>query len=423
LRSLALKNLTSRPARTILTASGIAIGITALTLMLSLSEGLKTAAIQGFTSNSALTQLTVQEKPQNTVMSIFPVNGHNLIDQAVLNDISRLDHVKTVYPEMIYSSVSSLEVSWLSQGLQTDAMVFGVPYDFIADEYKGSRESWDDAVTPYPALISKKIMDIYNFTVAPASGLPTLSENDLHSVDVKILPGQSTFFPSSATPADAIPAQIIGFSGKTSLVGITIPLNAVRQMNLARDPKYTDRYIHLYVQVDNAANVEGVRSRIRDMGLDAISPVAEIQTISENMTIVEIGLGMVGLIILIVAGLMIASTFLSAVGERKHEIGLFRALGASKSDIRKIFLYEAAILGLGGGLAGIIIAIITALTTNKLILDAIPEISFKPDSLFSYNPWMFILILCFSIILSVFFAFIPAGMAARLNPLDALTQE
>jgi ABC-type antimicrobial peptide transport system permease subunit len=420
---LALKNLKSRPARTILTASGIAIGVAALTLMISLSEGLKTAAFEGFSANSALTRLTVQEKPQSNMLSLFPINGRNRIDRAVMEKIGGFEHVKNVYPEMIFNSVSSLEVSWLGQGLQTDSMVFGVPYDYISDEYKGTRESWDDSAAPYPALISKKIMDIYNFTVAPASGLPAVSENDIQSVDVSIIPGQSTFFPQTSTPAAAVPTRIVGFSGKTSLVGITIPLNAVRKMNIVKDPAYEDRYIRLYIQVDKAENVEPVRGKIQTMGLDALSPVDEIKTISEDMLVIEIGLGMVGMIILIVAGLMIASTFLSATAERKHEIGLFRALGAAKSDIRKIFLSEAAFIGLGGGLIGIFVAIIAALATNRLILNAIPEISFKPDSLFSYNSLIFGLILVFSVGLSVVFAFIPASMAARLNPLEALTQE
>ena len=391
--------------------------------MISLSEGLKTAAFEGFATDSALTRLTVQEKPQGTVLSLFPVNDRNRIDNSVMEKIGGIEHVKNIYPEMIFASVSSLQVSWLGQGLQTDSMVFGVPYDYIADEYKGTSESWDNSATPYPAMVSKKIMDIYNFTVAPASGLPAISENDLHSVDISILPGQSTFFPQTGAPATAVPARIIGFSDKTSLVGITIPLNAVRKMNQEKDPAYTDLYIRLYVQVDKAENVEPVREKIRDMGLDAVSPIEEIKTISENMLIIEIGLGMVGMIILIVAGLMIASTFLSAAAERKHEIGLFRALGATRTDIRKIFLSEAAFIGLGGGLIGIIVAIIAALTTNRLILDAIPEISFKPDSLFSYNPLIFGSILIFSVGLSVIFAFIPASLAARLNPLEALTQE
>jgi len=423
LRHLALKNLASRPWQTILTASGIAIGITALTLMLSLSEGLKKAVLRDLNTNGAMTQLTVQEKPRDTVMSIFPIGERNLIDQTILNKIRQLEHVQAVYPEMIFTKVSSLEISWLNQKLQTDAMIFGVPYDFIADEYNGSRASWENSALPYPALISTKIMDIYNLTIASAIGLPTLSKNNLRSIDIKILPGQSTFFPSSSPSATAIPARITGFSSKTSLVGITVPLNAVRQMNTAYDPQYTDRFIRLYVQIDNAANIETVKSKIRQMGLDAISPLAEIQTISANMTILEIGLGMVGLIILIVAGLMIASTFLAAVRERKDEIGLFRALGATKSDIIKIFLYEAAILGLGGGATGILIAIITALSTNQLILNFIPALSFKPNSLFSYNPAMFMLILVFSVILSMLFAFIPAKLAAQLNPLEALTRE
>jgi len=422
--TLAIKNLKSRKARSALTVAGIAIGIASLTLMLALSEGLKQAAFNNIGGNGALTQLTVQPKPEKgSLLKLLPVGGKQSISPQIAGQIGNLPHVAKIYPEMIFANISSLQVSIASSGMQTDTMIFGVPYEYISGDANVSKSDWEKATPPYPALVSKKILDIYNFTIAPTSGLPTVSEKDLSGVDVTLLPGESTFFPQTGKTTNPVTARIIGFSDKTSLVGVTIPLEAVRQMNVQRDPAYTDNYLRLHVQVDRAENVATVRDGINRLGLDAVSPLEEIKTISDNFLVVEIGLGLISLIILFVAGLMIANTFLSAVSERKHDIGLFRALGATRSDIRKLFLAEASVIGLIGGMTGIFIGAVGGLIINNLLLKALPEMSFKPDTLFIFNPLSLLFTLTLAIMLSTFFALIPAVTASRLNPLEALTKE
>jgi putative ABC transport system permease protein len=420
---LALKNLKSRKARTALTAAGIAIGIASLTLTLALGEGLRQAAFRNLGGDGALTQLTVQLKPEKgTLLKLLPLGQKQMISPQQLEQVRGLAHVKEVWPEMIFANISSLQVSVTEAGLQTDSMIFGVPYGYVAQDVKGSAQSWDKAGPPYPALISQKILDIYNFTVAPTSGLPTISEKDLGNIDITLLPGQSTFFPQLGQTVSPVSARIIGFSDKTSLVGVTIPLEAVRQMNLQANPSYTDTYLRLHVQVDKAENVATVRDGINRLGLDAVSPLEEIKAISENFLVVEIGLGLIGLIILFVAGLMIASTFLSAVSERSSDIGLFRALGATRSDIRKIFLAEASVIGLLGGVCGILAGIICGLVLENMG-GVVPIASLQSGTLFIFNPLTMLLVLAFAVILSTIFALLPAVSASRLDPLEALSGE
>lgn len=422
--SLALKNLKSRKARSALTVAGIAIGIASLTLMLALSQGLRQAAFNNIGGSGALTQLTVQPKPEKgSLLKILPLGGKQSISPQTAEQIGQLPHVSKIYPEMIFANISSLQVSVAQAGMQTDTMIFGVPYEYIAGDTNLAKTDWDKVNPPYPALVSKKILDIYNFTVAPTSGLPSISEKDLSGVDVTLLPGESTFFPQTGKTTNPVTARIIGFSDKTSLVGVTIPIEAVRQMNLQRDPAYADNYLRLHVQVDKAENVTAVRDSISKLGLDAVSPLEEIKTISDNFLVVEIGLGLISLIILFVAGLMIANTFLSAVSERKHDIGLFRALGATRSDIRKLFLAEASVIGLIGGICGLLTGIVGGLVINNAVLGALPEISFKPDTLFFFNPLSLLLTLILAMVLSTFFALIPAIAASRLDPLESMSKE
>ena len=421
---LALKNLKGQKARTALTTLGITIGIASLVLMLALSEGLKAAAFRGITGKSPLTQLTVQSKSgKGSLLKLIPLDNQNKLTPQTLEAVKNIPHVEKAYPEMIFGNISSLQVLWMGQGLQTDTMIFGVPYEFIAEDFSGTKESWDAASAPYPALVSKKIIDIYNLTVAPATGLPGFTEKDLNGIDVVLLPNESTFFQQLGAAKRTVPARIVSFSDKASLVGITLPLSIVRDLNKETNPDYSENYLRLHVQVDKAENTETVKGQIQKMGFDAVSPLQETRTISENFLVLEMGLGSVSLIILLVAGLMIASTFLSAVSERKHEIGIFRAIGATRGDIKKIFLAEASVIGLLGGISGILTGMAGGLLLDKLTLNSLPEISFKPDTLFIYDPLTLLFVLFFSVILSITFAYIPSVRAAKLNPLEALTQE
>lgn len=417
---LAIRNIANRKTRAILTTIGITIGIASLILMVALSKGLEKAAVQNITGGGSITKLTVQPKVEKVAkaLNLLPL-GQQKITPEIFAQVQNIQHVTSVYPEMIYGNFSSMQISWMGENLQTDMMIFGVPYEFIAGDYKGSKESWDNAAPPYPALISNKIIDIYNFTIAPTSGLPFFTQNDLSGIDVTLLPDESTFFPQTGKTQEQVGAKLVGFSNQTSIVGVTIPIEAVRKLNRQHNPNYTDSFLRLHVQVDSADNVENVREKIMALGFDATSPVEEINTIAENFRTIQLGLGSISLIILFVAGLMIANTFFSAVMERKHEIGIYRALGATRRHIKQIFLLEATIIGLAGGIGGIVIGIIAGLFLNKSILDALANISIKPGTLFVFDPLVSLFAILFSVILSIIFSYIPATFAARLDPLEA----
>lgn len=422
--TLALKNIESRKTRTALTGAGIAIGVALLVLLLGLSDGLREIAFQRITGGSPLTQLTVQTKANGGgILRLLPFDSNRAsITPAQLEKISKIAHVKKAWPEMIFTNISSLRVDWMGETLQTDSMIFGVPYDYIKDDYSGTIDSWDSAkiAATTPALFSKKIIDIYNFTIAPTSGLPAFSGKDLSGVGVTILPNESTFFPQLGTAAVQIPAKLYGFSDKIPLVGITVPIQIVRQMNLQKDPNYKENYLRLHLQVDSAENIEPVRAEIKKMGLEALSLIEEVQTISENFLLLALGLGAISLVVLFIGGLMIASTFLSAVHERKHEIGIFRALGATRSDIRKIFLAEAALIGALGGISGIIIGILGGVVLNQILLSTVGELTVKPSNIILFSAPQIILAFILSVVISLIFAYIPANRASRLQPLEAL---
>jgi ABC-type antimicrobial peptide transport system permease subunit len=113
-------------------------------------------------------------------------------------------------------------------------------------------------------------------------------------------------------------------------------------------------YAGLFVVADGLDNVGGVRNAITAVGYSTSAPENLIASVRRYLHVVEIVLTAVGLIALLVAALGIANAMLAAVRERRREIGVLKAIGARDRDVLRVFVVEAAVLGLLGGALGAI---------------------------------------------------------------------
>ncbi len=128
--------------------------------------------------------------------------------------------------------------------------------------------------------------------------------------------------------------------------------------------------------------------------------------------ILTILLGAIGGISLLVGGIGIMNIMLVSVTERTREIGLRKALGASRRDIRNQFLVEAVVLTTAGGIAGITLGILAGLAVG----------SFSPVKA-SFSPFSIGLALSISMAVGLVFGIYPARRAASLQPITALRSE
>ncbi len=115
---------------------------------------------------------------------------------------------------------------------------------------------------------------------------------------------------------------------------------------------------------------------------------------------------------LVVGGIGVMNIMLVSVKERTREIGLRKALGARRVEIRNQFLYESIVLTMTGGVAGVICGI--------LLSFFIKAISGLPIAI---NPVSIVAALAVSTSVGLFFGIYPASQAAKLNPVDALRYE
>jgi cell division protein FtsX len=118
------------------------------------------------------------------------------------------------------------------------------------------------------------------------------------------------------------------------------------------DDRLSSPYSGVFVVAKGIDRVGEVRAAITRIGYSTTAPENLIATVVRYLHVVEIVLSGIGLIALVIAALGITNALLAAVRERRHEIGVLKAIGARDRDVRRIFLIEATLLGLAGGALG-----------------------------------------------------------------------
>src|SRR5262249_37875853 len=125
--------------------------------------------------------------------------------------------------------------------------------------------------------------------------------------------------------------------------------------------------------------------------------------------------------IMFISAVNISHTFFMMISERRRELGLLRALGASRGDVWMIILGEAAAIGLGAGAVGTAAAIGLAKLIDFLSATPLPDYPFKPSTYFTFSPFLILAALGFAVLFCVLGASLPARRAAKIHPAQALT--
>ncbi len=136
------------------------------------------------------------------------------------------------------------------------------------------------------------------------------------------------------------------------------------------------------------------------------------------ITYVAVGISAIGFIALVVGGIGVMNIMLVSVIERTREIGVRKAIGATRTDILWQFLAEAIAITLIGGMIGTIIGVAAALATNTFLIGKFA------GATASIN-WFSILFasVSFSVLIGIFFGTYPAARAAGLSPIECLRHE
>lgn len=143
--------------------------------------------------------------------------------------------------------------------------------------------------------------------------------------------------------------------------------------------------------------------------------MSSVTTMINMITYVLVGFVAISLV---VSSIMIAIITYISVLERTKEIGILRAMGASKKDVRRIFTAETAIEGAISGLLGILVTLLLNIPINMIIekITDVANISVLPI-------WAGVILIAISIGLTVLAGIIPSRYAAKKDPVEALRTE
>lgn len=189
------------------------------------------------------------------------------------------------------------------------------------------------------------------------------------------------------------------------------------------DPGRPPGYRRVVVRVERPGDLFEVEEAIKGMGYQTDNWVSKMKELRELFILMDLVWGAVGAVALLVAGLGIINTMLMAVMERYREIGTYKALGASDGDVRLMFLAEAGLVGLLGGVLGLglgrLVSWLCELAFNALARSK----GIEEPMASSFPPSLLLCALGFAIVVSLISGVYPASRAARVDPIRALRSE
>jgi putative ABC transport system permease protein len=174
---------------------------------------------------------------------------------------------------------------------------------------------------------------------------------------------------------------------------------------------------------DSNATVDGVRDRVQAMGFQAETTGDLLRGIGELLGRLRVALLGLSVVALLLACLGIANTMYTAVLERTREIGILKAVGARSRDVMLIFVAEAAVLGLAGGVLGAVAGALLARAGNSAVDNLVPAVARGSFEVFRPDLVAGLLALGVAVVLSMGSGLLPAMRAAAQEPMKALHHE
>lgn len=411
----ALGNLTRHKVRTALTTVGVVVGILTIVTMVSLGIGVQREMLQSFDS-FGLETLTLSPVSENSG-SLDPygqATRTKLLTPALLAELQARDDVLSVQPYLR-----------LPDGIRLSLRLDG--QEVRAEPFGGS-------VTVSPGPIFEPGPKLLAGVEQPTDGGVVITEALLEpvgygSADYASLIGRPVevvlYAPRGETQAFTF--TIAGISEKRwGSINLSVPDRLALLRWWYNDPDYLEHwgYDNLTIRARSINDAVQIVDRLSAYGYQVASVQAVLDIVNRGMVVIQTMLSSVGVLALLVASIGIANTMIMAVYERTKEIGILKAVGAAPGQIRVLFVVEAALIGLMGGVAGTVLGWLLGKLLNWLILVIMRWQEINVEGTFFIVTWWLVAgAVAFGMLVGLLAGLYPAARAARLAPLEALRYE
>lgn len=456
LLDLAVRNLRQSKLRNGLTTVGISVGVASLVAMLSLGVGLQQLATRRLAGSGMFDTVFVTSKQDfrdfnrdEDRKDQHPENAP-VLDEPARVKMTQLKYVTEVEPEIrvmgeiVYNDKTHLGfVAGLPMSARENEAFDSLQGKFFskpdAEEVILLKDFAKELEPANPAsLIGKEVTLRYGERQPLASdsdtvGHPTMSEGQNSGSDN---PSPDSYGFSVVRRMQ--PLKVVGIIDDEPYGGmrtvsrgrIFLPVDLTEKLNMAQ---FTDmrsslrgggkNYMTLTVRVKDPAKVSEVQDAIKGMGFRTFSILDATKSLRRFFTVLDLFLGIFGSLALAVATLAIINTLVMAVLERRREIGVMKAIGASDGDIKRLFFTEAGAMGFFGGLLGIALGFAIGKAINLGTGIYLRNHQLPAEPVWILPSWLIGAAIAFSIIVSLLAGLYPASRAAKLDPVQTLKYE
>lgn len=387
---LSFGNLRRNMLRTVLTISGVVVGISTIVFLVSLGFGLQNLAVSKVANLDALTLLTVNASQKE---------GISLNKEAV-EKFTSIPGVTAVSPLLSYPAQIVVPAA------SGDTIAYGVnPKYFSLEDIKadyGSKEfSGDNANEAIVSIGSLKALNMTD----PST---TLGKE----VDFKIV----KLSEGDKKEENIVKLKIVGITKEEATKYAYMPINVINKFD-------GNSYNGVKLKTATRDDMTEVRKTVESMGFPTTSVKDTVDQINQIFVVVQWVLGGFGMIALMVAAIGIFNTLTIALLERTHEIGIMKAIGGRNTDVAFVFTAEASMIGFFGGIIGLSSGWLMGVLINLLINFVATSVGGGSNPLFFTPLWFGSFVVAFAFIISTIAGIMPAVRAAKLDPLEALRYE
>lgn len=438
----AFKNLKRRKMRTFLTSFAVSIGTMLIILMVSLGVGVQKLVIDAIKAETPGNSITVS--PYKFEESGIKVETNTEEDPeafkpkfTILDEkaIDKIKNIKSVEEVVAITPVNNIDVELMGKNKnKASAVSFDLNNSIFSKAQVESVRIKEKKKDLEPITYGSIITNTDKSSVLIGEKLLKKLGID----DYKSVVGQDLTIKVQLPDAPGIP-KAAPFTLKLKVAGVVgekfpnsdkVIMSIEESKDLLAYTNMNKNYYqekgpsNLEVTVKNISDVSQVSDEISKMGYGVTSIQSLIKGIKSFFAIAEGVLAVVGIIIIFVASIGVINTMTMSIYERTRSIGIMKALGSSRSDIRRMFITESAAIGFIGGIMGLLFSIVNT-KIIKLALEAFLKSKGVKEvpNIFSTPLWLVLGTIGFAILISVLAGLYPANKASKLDPVESLRYE